>query len=85
MWNGRIRLTAPMLHLVGSLSTFVVGAYLVGVDVVLWLYNVVQSLRTGAVVTDADVWNLKETGQFTREWQWFERRLNERQSAVRTE
>ncbi|MFB6160322.1 MAG: cbb3-type cytochrome c oxidase subunit I [Haloferacaceae archaeon] len=53
-----------------------VGAYPVGV--VLWLYNVVQSLGAGPVVTDADVWSLKGTGQSTREWQWFEERLDER-------
>ncbi|MFC7044074.1 cbb3-type cytochrome c oxidase subunit I [Halobacteriaceae archaeon GCM10025711] len=52
-----------------------VGAYLIGAGVTLWLWNMVQSLRTGDPVRDADVWNLKATGQFTREWQWFEERL----------
>ena len=56
------------------------GAYLLGVGVVIWLYNVVQSLRVGPVVTDADVWDLKEIDQFTREWQWFEERLAEREA-----
>jgi cytochrome c oxidase subunit 1 len=36
------------------------------------------SARYGDPVADADPWNLKETGQFTREWQWFERRLESR-------
>ncbi|SFC07760.1 cytochrome c oxidase subunit 1 [Halobiforma haloterrestris] len=54
------------------------GALVLGVSVVLWLVNMVQSARVGPVVRDADVWNLKETGQFTREWQWFEERLEER-------
>ncbi|WP_439026037.1 cbb3-type cytochrome c oxidase subunit I [Haloarchaeobius sp. DT45] len=55
-----------------------VGAYLIGVGVVLWLYNMVNSLRTGPPVQDADVWNLAETGQFTREWEWFEEQLEKR-------
>ncbi len=34
-----------------------------------------QSYRNGPIVTDADVWNLKEYGFFSREWQWFEEQL----------
>jgi cytochrome c oxidase subunit 1 len=56
------------------------GAYLLGIGVVIWIYNVVQSLRVGPVVTDADVWDLKSIDQFTREWQWFEERLAEREA-----
>lgn len=52
-----------------------VGVYLIGIGVVLCVINMIQSLRVGALVTDADVWNLKEIGQFTGEWQWFERKL----------
>ena len=54
-----------------------VGAYAIGAGTALWLWNMVQSYRRGPPVTDADVWDLKATGQFTREWQWFERRLDE--------
>ena len=62
-----------LLHRLSSL-----GAYLIIGSAFLWLVNMVQSLRTGPIVMNADVWNLKETGQFTREWQWFEDRLEER-------
>ncbi|MFC7155995.1 cbb3-type cytochrome c oxidase subunit I [Halomarina halobia] len=62
-----------------------VGAYVIGVSVFLWIVNMIQSLRTGPLVMDADVWNLKETGQFTREWQWFEERLRERRGFERGE
>ncbi|MFB6177819.1 MAG: cytochrome-c oxidase, partial [Halobaculum sp.] len=48
---------------------------------VLWLWNVVQSVRAGPIVTDGDPWNLKEVGQFTNEWQWFERQLPEQTPA----
>ena len=61
-------------------QTASVGAFVLGVSVVLWLANMVQSARVGPVVEDADVWDLKETGQFTREWQWFEERLEEREA-----
>ena len=54
-----------------------VGAYAIGAGTALWLWNMVQSYRRGPPVTDADVWDLKATDQFTREWQWFERRLDE--------
>ncbi len=57
-----------------------IGAFILGVSVVLWLVNMIQSARAGPIVRDADVWELKETGQFTREWQWFEERLEERQA-----
>ncbi|GAB3026317.1 DUF6789 family protein [Natronobiforma cellulositropha] len=52
-----------------------IGAYLVGISVLLWLYNMLWSYWAGPPVEDADVWNLKATEQFTREWQWFEARL----------
>ncbi|WP_049903881.1 cbb3-type cytochrome c oxidase subunit I [Halococcus agarilyticus] len=51
------------------------GAYLIGFGQALWLWNVLVSWRTGQIVETADVWNLKESGAFTREWQRFERRL----------
>ena len=55
-----------------------VGAYVLGLSTIIWLYNMVQSYRVGPVVTDADVWDLKRTNQFSREWAWFERRLEEK-------
>jgi cytochrome c oxidase subunit 1 len=62
-----------------------IGAFLIFVGVVIWLYNMIQSYRIGPVVMDADVWNLKPIDQFTREWQWFEERLNERGRTLRGE
>ena len=54
------------------------GASIIGVSVALWLLNMVRSLRMGPYVTNADVWDLKRSGQFTREWAWFERKLEDR-------
>jgi cytochrome c oxidase subunit 1 len=53
-----------------------VGAYVLGIATLMWLFNMVQSYRVGAVVTDADVWDLKRSNQFSREWAWFEARLD---------
>ena len=55
-----------------------VGAFIIGLSVLLWLWNMVQSYRVGPRVRDADVWDLKRDGAFSREWQWFESRLEER-------
>jgi cytochrome c oxidase subunit 1 len=58
-----------------------VGAFIIGIGVLLWVWNMVQSYRVGPRIRDADVWNLKETGQFSREWQWFEDKLADRYGA----
>lgn len=55
-----------------------IGSYIIGLSVLLWLGNMLISFRTGQRVTDADVWNLKATNQFTREWQHFEEQLEEK-------
>jgi cytochrome c oxidase subunit 1 len=60
-----------------------VGAFLIGLSAALWMLNIVQSYRLGTIVTDADVWDLKEIGQFTGEWRWFERKLEERSDHYR--
>ena len=64
--------------LLQQVATF--GAYAIAAGTAVWVWNMVDSNRRGATVSDADVWNLKETGQFTREWQWFEEKLEERDS-----
>ena len=51
------------------------GALLLGVSILIWIWNVVQSWREAPMIEDSDPWNLKETNQFTHEWQWNERRL----------
>jgi cytochrome c oxidase subunit 1 len=55
-----------------------VGAYVIGLAALLWLYNMVASYWRGDVVTSTDPWDLKATNQFTREWQWFEDRMVEK-------
>jgi cytochrome c oxidase subunit I len=59
-----------------------IGAALIALGQIVWLYNMVQSYRSGRIVMDADVWGLKEYGQFTREWEWFENRLEQAQATT---
>ena len=66
------------LHVAAS-----VGAFVIFLGTALWVYNMVQSARIGPLVTTGDPWKLKETGQFTREWAWFEEQLEERRKEVR--
>ncbi|WP_092890701.1 cbb3-type cytochrome c oxidase subunit I [Halopelagius inordinatus] len=53
------------------------GALIIAISVGVWLFNMVQSYRVGPKIRSADPWNLKPTGQFSNEWQWFERRLEQ--------
>ncbi|WP_135302999.1 DUF6789 family protein [Haloarcula amylovorans] len=55
-----------------------VGAYVIGLSALLWLYNMLVSYWKGDVVQTTDPWDLKATNQFTREWQWFEERMVEK-------
>ncbi|EMA46307.1 cbb3-type cytochrome c oxidase subunit I [Halococcus saccharolyticus] len=50
------------------------GALIIFVGQVIWVWNFVQSWYEAPSMEDVDPWNLKETGQFTHEWQWHERR-----------
>ena len=56
-----------------DLATF--GALIIFVGQVIWVWNLVQSWYEAPLLEDTDPWNLKETNQFTLEWQWNERRM----------
>ena len=62
-----------------QLATF--GAVLLIIGLGIWALNMFQSWRVGPKVEDADVWNLKQTDQFSAEWQWFEQRLADKREA----
>jgi cytochrome c oxidase subunit 1 len=57
------------LHQVATL-----GAVLMFVGGLVWVYNFVVSWLEGPHVEDADPWNLKDNGLRTNEWAWFERK-----------
>ena len=52
-----------------------VGAFLIAIGTLIWLLNMIQSWYEGPVVEDGDPWNLAETNQLGREWQWQQRRI----------
>jgi len=49
------------------------GAVLLAIGQIVFLWNIVQSWLEGPRVRDGDPWDLKETDQHGREWAWFER------------
>ncbi|MFC6725021.1 cbb3-type cytochrome c oxidase subunit I, partial [Halobium palmae] len=59
-----------------------VGAFVIGASVFLWLYVMAKGYLAGDPVRDADVWDLKRTHQFTREWQAFEEELAEEEGVA---
>ncbi|AAG19154.1 MULTISPECIES: cytochrome c oxidase subunit I [Halobacterium] len=48
-----------------------VGAFLIGVSTLIWLFNMATSWREGPRVDSTDPWDLEETDQFTNDWAWF--------------
>jgi cytochrome c oxidase subunit 1 len=50
------------------------GAVLITVSQLVWLYNMVVSWREGPLLEDGDPWNLKRANLFTGEWEWFDRK-----------
>jgi cytochrome c oxidase subunit 1 len=59
-----------ILHQIATL-----GALIIFVGQLIWLWNFVQSWYEAPTLEDSDPWNLKESNQFTHEWQWNERRM----------
>jgi cytochrome c oxidase subunit 1 len=54
-----------------------VGAFLIGVGTIIWLWNIAQSWAEGPEITDPDPWNTKQYGLHGREFAWFEDQLAE--------
>ncbi len=51
------------------------GALILAVGQLIFVYNLVVSWLEGPKVEDGDPWDLAETAQKTNEWDWFERKL----------
>ena len=64
--------TIDVVTLFHQLATL--GAVMIFVGQVIWIWNFVQSWYEAPSLDDPDPWNLKETNQFTHEWGWNERR-----------
>ncbi|WP_440008866.1 cytochrome c oxidase subunit I [Halomicrococcus sp. SG-WS-1] len=51
-----------------------VGAFLMGIGQLIFVWNVAQSWLEGPLVEGPDPWKLEEDGLRTKEWEWFERK-----------
>ncbi|WP_101296734.1 cytochrome c oxidase subunit I [Halegenticoccus soli] len=58
------------LHQVAS-----IGAFIMTLGALIFLWNFVVSWYEGPVVRDGDPWDLKEDSLYTTEWEWFDRKL----------
>jgi cytochrome c oxidase subunit 1 len=63
---------APLAQVTTLHQIATVGAFIIGLGQLVWLWNIVQSWYEGPEVEDGDPWNLKDDGMFGREFQWFE-------------
>ncbi|MFC7226387.1 cytochrome c oxidase subunit I [Salinirubellus salinus] len=66
---------APLAEVTSLHQIATVGAFILMIGQLIWLWNLVSSYYEGPTVEDGDPWNLKEDGMFGREFQWFEAQL----------
>jgi len=52
-----------------------VGALILLVGQIIFVWNFVSSWLEGPRVEDGDPWNLRESGLYTSEWDWYEKKL----------
>jgi cytochrome c oxidase subunit 1 len=54
-----------------------IAAYVIGMAQLIWVWNMVRSVRKGDPVEGDDPWNLRGTGLSVAEWDWFARNRGE--------
>ncbi|WP_075936918.1 cbb3-type cytochrome c oxidase subunit I [Halosegnis longus] len=72
-FNGLI---APLAQVTTLHQVATIGAFIIMLGQLIWVWNLTQSYLEGPVVEDEDPWNLKETGQYSREFEWFGEQLD---------
>jgi cytochrome c oxidase subunit 1 len=50
------------------------GAVIITIAQIIWLYNMITSWFEGPKIIDTDPWNLKKYDLWTAEWEWFEQK-----------
>ena len=68
---------APLAQITSLHQIATVGAVVLALGQLIWLWNMIQSYYEGPVVQDGDPWDLKDDGMFGREFQWFESQLQQ--------
>ncbi|WP_324757205.1 cytochrome c oxidase subunit I [Haloarcula montana] len=71
-FNGAI---APLVQVETFHLLATVGAVILMVGQLIFVWNIVQSWLEGPRVTDGDPWNLERDGMLDREFQWFDDQL----------
>ena len=66
----------PLAELTSLHQIATVGAFIIAVGQLIWIWNFVQSWYEGPIIEDGDPWNLERTNQLAREWNWYQRRLD---------
>ena len=72
-FNGLI---APLAQVTTLHQVATLGAFIILFAQIIWVFNLVQSYLEGPVVETEDPWDLKETGQYSREFEWFAEQLD---------
>ena len=72
-FNGLI---APLSQVTTLHQVATLGAFIILFAQIIWVFNLVQSYLEGPVVETEDPWDLKETGQYSREFEWFAEQLD---------
>ncbi|MFD1599563.1 cbb3-type cytochrome c oxidase subunit I [Halobellus rarus] len=62
----------PQFATLHQLAT--VGALLLLVGQIIFVWNFVQSWLEGPEIEDGDPWNLRQSGLYTAEWDWFDQK-----------
>jgi cytochrome c oxidase subunit 1 len=63
----------PQFATLHQLAT--VGAVILLAGQIIFVWNFVASWLEGPEVTDGDPWDLRESGLYTGEWDWYERKI----------
>jgi cytochrome c oxidase subunit 1 len=65
---------APLAQVTTFHQLASIGAFILLIGQLIFVWNFVTSWLEGRHVESSDPWDLKETGQFTNEFQWFHRK-----------
>ncbi len=63
----------PQFATLHQLATL--GALILLVGQIIFVWNFVQSWLEGPEIQDGDPWNLRQSGLYTAEWDWYDKKL----------
>jgi cytochrome c oxidase subunit 1 len=66
---------APLAQVTTFQQLATVGAFILLVGQLIFVWNLVQSWLEGQKIENGDPWNLERDGMLNKEWTWFDRKL----------